>query len=261
MRFNICRIVGNELPPRDTPGSKLDCLRWLIANDRSPKVSYTYVINHIVDPEYREQVIGVLKDQDTIEMPFDETIYWQMPDLDSRIRYAININAARNYGIRYGQASYDFVACLDQECYFQPHEIDRIIKNIEADQSEAPRRQHYGVVSKRFHIAEIPESFDKYPDAEPMVIVRGDATRLFDESLRFGAADKLELLAHMGYSVGSAKVKLRGETARTVGTCLHVSFGDREAEHDIRYRGEQRALSLKHLLTRIDELYPRKAKK
>lgn len=258
MRFTICRIVGNELPPRDTPGSKLDSLRWLIANDRVPGVHYAYVINHIVDPAYREEVLAVLKGQDTVEMPFDPTMYWQLPDTDSKIRYAININAARNFGIRYCQASSDFVACLDQECYFQPDEVDRIIKNIAADQSEANFRRHYGVVSKRFHISEIPEDFSKYPDAEPMVIVRHDATRLFDESLKFGAADKLELLSYMGYTVGAAKVRLRGDRARTVGICLHVSFGDREAEHDIIYRGEQRALSLKRLLERIDELYPRK---
>lgn len=257
MRFTICRIVGNELPPRDTPGSKLDCLRWLIDNDKVPGVHYTYVINHVVDPEYRDKVLDVLKGQDTVEIPFDHTIYWQIPDVGSRIRYTININAARNFGIRYCQSFSDFVACLDQECYFQPHETASIIKKITNDQAEMKFRQHYGVVSKRFHIGEIPEDFSKYPDAEPMVIVRQDATRLFDEQLQFGDGDKLELLSYMGYAVWTDKVKLRGERARTVGTCLHVSFGDREAEHSMKYRGAQRALSLQQLITTVDELYPK----
>lgn len=256
MRLAVCRIVGNELPPRDTPGSRIDCLNWMLDIDRSPLVQYVYVINHILDPDYREQIIETLKDQTTIEMPFDPSIYGQCPDKQSRIRYAININEARNYGIRFCQQSADFVACLDQDCYFESQEVKRVIRNIEHDQVMAPYRRHYGVITKRCHITAIPEDFAQLPDAEPMVIVRNDATRLFDPALAFGDSDKIELLEFMGYTVSGCSIQRHGENARTAGTCIHMSFGDEKAENDIHYRGDIRTQSLKRMLVKIDELYP-----
>ncbi len=254
MRFTICRIVGNELPPRDTPGSKLDCLKWLIATDKAPNARYVYVLNHIIDPDYLSQVREVLHGQEVLDFPFNIDTYRECnPDTASRIRYAISINAARNFGIRYCQHESDFVACLDQECYIEADEIWRVRDRILRDQRDS-RRQHYGLVSKRVHISAGPKPEDA-PDCEPMVIFRQDALQLFDPQLPFGQRDKLALLSYMGYTVDLKGVRLRGEKARTVGTCIHMSFGDPAVECDIFHRGDLRAASLTQLLNRITEIY------
>ncbi len=258
MRFTICRIVGNELPPRDIPGSKLDCLKWLLDVDRSPLVRYVYVTNHIVDPHYHDQVMDVLRDEEVVDFPFDVIrMRTNVTGEEAKLHYAISINEARNFGIRYCQQFSDFIACMDQECYFRPEEIPKIIKRIEADQEASDyRRQHYGVMSKRIHITDIPEDLSTVPDCEPMVIVRGDTTKLFDPMLTFGQRDKIALLEWMGYSVDHRGVRHRGDRSRNVGTCIHMSFGDPNAEVDIHHRGNQRALSLVRLMERIDEIYP-----
>lgn len=256
MRFTICRIVGNELPPRDTPGSKLACLKWLVDFDRSPLVQYVYLLNQVVDPIYRDAIREVLKDQHVLEVPFSITEYRRCQTDDDKIRYAININAARNHGIRYCQQFSDFVACLDQESYFNKLEIPKIIDRIEKDQRRNNRRQHYGVVSKRFHIESIPQDVSTLPDAEPMVIVRSDTVRLFDPSIMFGNGDKIELLQYMGYNFSRPELVVEHGMSVNVGTCLHVSFGDERAERDIHWRGDLRRQSLQQLLRRIDELYP-----
>lgn len=257
MNFTICRIVGNELPPRDTVGSKLACLKWLLEVDRSPHARYVYMLNQVIDPAYRDTLRQALVGQEVIEVPFSFQRYRECGSDAERIRYAININAARNHAIRYCQGFSDFVACLDQESYYHQLEIPRIIDRIRLDQRKHPQRQYYGTVSKRFHILSIPADTATLPDAEPMVIVRKDAVRLFDPTLKFGDGDKVELLEYMGYNCRSSKITVSGDRAMNVGTCLHISFGDARAESDVHWRGDLRSQSLQQLLQRIDELHSR----
>lgn len=260
MRLTILRVVGNELPPRDAPGSKLAALKWLVQTDTSPDVQYVYLLNRIFDPAYLAQVYEVLQGQEIIEFPFDIEKYRKIPATpESRIWYAVGINEARNFGIRYCQAQSDFVACLDQECFIPRDELPRVIEFIERDQGVYSHvRRHYGLVSKRCHIAAIPEDYHTVDDAEPMVIVREDTTELFDAALMFGRRDKLALLEWMGYTVDKRGVRHRGERAKTAGICVHMAFGDPAIEEDIHLRGDLRALSLQRLLDRIDQVYAKR---
>jgi hypothetical protein len=71
MKFVQCRVVGNELPPRDIIGTKLNCLKWIVKNGNLSNVSNLWVINHIIDTNYRSEVIKILSKENVIEMKFD----------------------------------------------------------------------------------------------------------------------------------------------------------------------------------------------
>ncbi len=257
MKLTICRMVGNELTPSDSLGSKLDCLKWLVDTDRSPLVRTVYVVNHIVDPHYESQVLDVLRDEEFIEFPFDIFRFrHNVTGQAARLHYALSTNEGRNFGIRYCQQFSDFIACLDQDCYFREEDIPHIISRIEQDQEVSERRrQYYGVVTKRVHNSHIPRDLNTLTDSEPMVIVRSDVDKLFDPMLAYGQRDKLALLEHLGYVVNRHGVQHHGDKARTVGACLQVAFGPQTNYSEARCT-ELRTESLTRLMTRIEELYP-----
>jgi len=259
VRFTICRIVGNELPPRDTPNSKLQCLRWLLDFDKLPDVQYVYLVNQIVDPEYREVVLQMLQGQTVIEREFDIQKYRACRDFHAKILYAIDINGARNFGFEHCRKDADFVAILDQESYYQRLEMRAIIERIQDDQRHNPLRMYYGTKSRRFHYTEFPDDPAALPEAESMLIMRHDADKRFDTSLKFGDGEKIALLQQLGYKFNGLQATIAPDAlAKDVGICMHISFGDAKAEKETLYRGDLRQRSLHQLIETIDRIYPEK---
>lgn len=228
MKFIQCRIIGNELPPRDANNSKLACLEWIITNGNLNNVDNLWVLNNIIDDSYREKVLSLLKDQEIIEMKLDFRSYHHKKTWDEKVVCAININAARNFGVKHAQKKCDYVICLDQDCYFWQQEWENVKRKIN-------NKPYYAVSSRRIHISKptLPA-----PNGEEMLIFRNNSTQYFDETIPFGKADKVELIRRLN--------------CPNIGWVGHMAFGEEEIEKDVLYRSKMRGISLSLFLEQLD---------
>jgi len=254
MRFTIVRVVGNELPPRDQIGSKLKSLQFILETEPSTYADKFWVVNHIHNRQYANEVKSLLKayNQDFFEIDFLLERYQLMKTFEEKIRYSININAARNYGVKHCQQTHQFTICLDQDCFFTEHLLLSAISNIESDQLVRPDRKYFGLVMKRLLNAEISD-LDNIPNQEPHLIFRNDANEYFDESIVFGQNDKIELLHRIGYNMYSFEIS--GEHVINVGYVLHTSYGNTLIERDLSTRVNTRKQSLETLVSNLDSTF------
>ena len=62
-QYTIFRILGDESPPRDTPGRRLEALRWILANEPDfPDCARWWVVNVAADNALRQEYLAVLAD-------------------------------------------------------------------------------------------------------------------------------------------------------------------------------------------------------
>ena len=254
MNIMICRIIGNELPPRDMPGGKIETLRWILKHEPRDLPRF-WVLNHLHDGDYRAKVIQLLRefDQPVDELVFEASRYAHLTNDRERCLYAINVNEARNHGIRCCAGATTFIACLDQECWCSLRQWSEVVRFIDADQRACPQRCYYGLRMKRIVDGDFSAA-DVLPDEEPQIIFRNDAPRLFDSAIPFGEGDKVELLSYLGYG-SLPHFLLSGSACRDAGTVMHLAAGEERQEREIHFRAEQRSRSVEHLLRALDHRY------
>ena len=259
--FSICRVVGNELPPRDVPGTKLECLKYIAEIEKLDNVHRVWIINHIIDENYKAKVLDILKNEEVHEIIFDHKIYQKQNTWSDKIKYSVNINAARNFGIKLCQKRFDYVACLDQDCYFWPAQWDDIVSNIESDTNKA---EHYGLISKRFHFNFAPRSIEDLNnliDEEPMIMFSNTTKFLFDESIKFGDNEKNKLLWKLGIEMKKPENKVQfNNGSKCAGYVMHIGFGDEKIETNMPERVQARKQGLEGLLSTIDKKHTNKRK-
>jgi hypothetical protein len=253
MRLAICRVIGNELPPRDLPGGKLRSLQHILNTEKN--VDRIWILNHVHDHAYRQKVIHLLTayGERFHELLFDPYRYFRLSTLEQQICYAINVNEARNVAIALTRPQYDFAVCLDQDCFFTAPLWEETTEFIRKDQSICRERQYYGVLTKRLMSVDSTD-VESLPDDEPQLICRSDAAVLFDPTLPFGRGDKMTLLHALGYGRSPAYA-LRGDTCRTAGHVLHVRCGEPEAEVSLSTRMRARAQAIQALLDQVETRY------
>lgn len=253
MTFGIVRVVGNELPPRDAKGARLETLRWMLSQ-AEPTRRY-WVLNHLHDADYRQTVIALLNEhrESYEELLFDPSYFLSLSDARDRIRYAVNINAARNVGIRRMRMTCDFVVSLDQDCYLTAEHWRAMRSFIVDDQAANPGRKYYALVMKRVLDASNLNRVLRR-DEEPHLIFRHDAETLFDPSIPFGEDDKVTLLKQLG--IGPPPTfEISGDQCRMAGEVHHLPSGSAGPEVMYPIRRDLRALSLSRLLEQLDARY------
>lgn len=252
MTFAAVRILGNELPPRDLPGSRVKTLRFILENEPFlPECDKFWVLNQIHDKRLREQLENALKEhsQRYCHLDFCPKNYRKAGTFDEKARHAININKARNCAAEIGK-SCDFTAVMDGDSFFTAETWQQTVVEIKADQATFDRL-YYGIPAVRL-TDHIPENYLSLPKVEPTIVFRKDATLRFDEAIPFGKNDKVELLRRLGYVREKGETFLVGELCKTVGCLLHISFSDPRIERELKYRMQIRQKSLEELLKRLD---------
>ena len=254
--FVILRILGNELPPRDNKGSKLKVLRHILKHEPTDICSKFWLINHIIDPAYKTKILNVLTRyrQNFGELSFSPKNYCRLNSWEEKIRYAININNARNEGIKHCQDRFRFVICLDQDCFFTRDHLSLVIEKINNDQRVNHGRKNYGILMKRI-IGENLENADQLPNEEPHLVFRDDAREYFDEKIVFGRNEKVELLSRLGYISSPEIYSIQGDKCLNVGYVLHLSYGNETVERDLKTRMDRRELSVIKLINKIENIY------
>jgi len=245
--FTLARVIGNELPPRDTTGNRIKSLNFILENEfLGPECSTLWVLNQIYDKSLLRRLIGILKNQNFINLKFNYSKYHESNKRDEKIVNAININKARNLAIN--ESNSDFVFIFDGDCFFNKECWNQTIEEIMQDQSKF-NRQYYGIPGIRI-VERIPENWRSYDLHEPSLVLRKDASMRFNESIPFSKSDKIEFLERLGYSKGNFTLDI----CRNVGRLLHISFNDKNTEVNLPNRMKLRDISIDILLNKLDKM-------
>jgi hypothetical protein len=257
-QYAVCRILGNELPPRDLPGSRLATLDYILQNETlGADTVRIWVLNRILDHELLNstKLRIVEAGEKFVELGIDWSHYIASRSRSGRINALIGINHARNEAFKIGADLARFVFVLDADNYFDKGCWDLTISQIATDQHSHPQRKFYAVPLARVFIDDGPYfDLQHVEREEPALALRKDADQLFDPSASFGQDDKVELLCRLGLrSCNNRWYVLHSEgPCAIVGTVLHLGTGSKTVEHDGWTRYLERRESLNRLLTRAN---------
>jgi hypothetical protein len=249
-RLIVGRILGGELPPRDTPGARLAGLRQLLTRYEHGYITRDerfWVVNRVIDPELQAAYVETLQaaGESYVAIPFDPAAYAAATTRDEKIVAAIGINQARNELIDDGLARGDYVLALDGDCYFTEAEYAAVIATL------ADYTLPYFSLRTLRTAADDPTRVLEV--AEPMAAFSARGTMRFDETLPFGRGPKLDLLYRLGHSRKNPHIALDHEKyTRVIGTVRHAATGDEQVDIDTALRQDVRRKAVDALLARLD---------
>ena len=229
-RVILYRILGNDLPPRHSPGQTLANLRELLAHEPPlPGLEKRWLLNRIVDPELEVQLREAIAPSgqriDAIPFRFEEyRMVWcdlgatpedrhpwsesfaaldpvaqsRVVDYIARHKncYAMNNNGARNQAIRLGLADAPWVFPWDGGCLLPAYawEVLRPLTALE-------ELSYLAVPMVRLRGGERPGDQPEVRAVqrdEPQLGFSRRARLHFDDALRYGSMPKAMLLRRIG---------------------------------------------------------------
>lgn len=228
--FILCRILGNDLPPRHGTRQTVDSLRFTLDHEPEfPDCEKRWIVNRIADPEREAEILALLGERGRpyIRIPFDRAQY-AMRFLDGdglpagfdvfkaafgnvskrtdvypfewiyrhKNLYAINLNVARNLAVAEGiRSGATWVMPWDGQCFLTRTGFDE----IRAAAAVEPTPRYLIVPLARLKSNDEILNPDFRPPLldEPQVIFHRDARDRFDEQLRYAFSNKTEFLARI----------------------------------------------------------------
>lgn len=224
----IVRLLGNDLVPRHKLGQTLENTRYLLENEHAFKgCTKFWVLNRIADPAIVAELKQLISSwqQDYLEIPFIPSEYRQIglehytprqlrqqigkqencdrPSavltlaialLQSKIRYAMGINEARNIALRAAALRGRWVLPLDGNCLLKRGEWQTFRKRVRLQRKDIytlpmARAMDNDDINKPDHLtySEEPQlAFNRYTNVR------------FDERYYYSRRDKVELLWRLG---------------------------------------------------------------
>jgi hypothetical protein len=255
--FSIFRIIGNELPPRDEPGSRKKVLDFILDNEPNfPDAAKCWIVNCVHDGKRREEICRTLAERDMyyIVIPFWKEKFKEAKTRAEKIVQLIGINRARNQAITAGHLISDFTLVLDGDCYFRQDLWDTFTKGVIKDQKINRSRRYYSLPCSRSTIEHAINNSTPMMLAEPMPVFRYDSTIYFDESIPFGQKDKLMLMykLHHSQTPGSHHILEREDLCKSISMVHHLTGSKYEIELDTGLRIRLREESLDCLLKQVE---------
>ncbi len=229
-KYSIVRVMGNDLYPRHDIGQMINNLRFILENEPSfDDCEKLFVLNRLFDSDYEEQALELLRKHNAkaLVIPFVPSEYaeaeWdtqifggidffkskkfleekeefkqrmRVISCGPKVRYAMNINGARNLGLKTARKTAEWIVVLDGNCIFTKASF-ACFKNdttagFFAPYSVVPMQRleqntDYWTCEPRSDLAE-----------EPQLAFHCSAKMEFDERFIYGLRDKTSLLQSLG---------------------------------------------------------------
>lgn len=227
--FMLCRIVGNDLPPRHARGSARANVRFILEHEPElPDCRKSWLLNRIVDPKEEAAIIALLERhrQSYRRIPFVLEDYarigWDldgfrqrgallnlaMHDVDvakpryqlqvrvAKNNYVMNNNGARNAALESGRAAAKWVMPWDGNCFL----TEAAWSELRAAVLARPYVKYFVVPMARIAANRALRNPTYRPPAadEPQILFRRDAELMFDPAYAYGMGPKVELLLRLG---------------------------------------------------------------
>ncbi len=229
-KFLIARIMGNDLYPRHGQGQMLANLRFILENEADfDDCTKLFVLNKIFDPARQAEAEELVKSHgaNSLILPFKPEEYaatgWDVETFGGvgffaseafhqnprpvqdrmriwafgpKIRYAMNINGARNAAIEAGQKLAEWTIPLDGNCIFTTASFERLKNDCLSD----PFAPYVIIPMHRLEDNAGFESGEPDPRSpeEPQIALHESAREGFDEAFPYGLRDKTVLLKSLG---------------------------------------------------------------
>lgn len=228
--FGLYRIVGNSLPPRHSSTQSLELTEFILRNEPAFEgCTKIWILNRLVDPDHQEKLVSLIRrhNQESIVIPFNARTHneafldfsgipeayrlspgdtskqssaTKVQQLEWLIRHKsqalININFARNIALKAGRKRFRWTLPFDVGNMFSPAGWGDFSEAL----AKKPGALFAVVKMSRIHDIEdainVPSNLN-YGE-EPQLAFRSDSTALFDERLRYGNLNKVELLKRLG---------------------------------------------------------------
>ncbi|MFM7087809.1 MAG: hypothetical protein ACKOXO_12595 [Cyanobium sp.] len=226
----LYRILGNDLPPRYTPGQTLATLQFILEQEQElPGLEKRWLLNRIVDPRLQAELKRTIHSAGhrCDEIPFRAEEYrrtWTDPgaippqchpwnptfqelspleqarisDYIGRAKnlYLMNNNAARNRALELGFAEADWVLPWDGGCFLPAWAWPELQQAMQhPDQSYVCIPMHRLPASSPLPTA---SERDRLEPVEPQLGIARWAALRFDKQLRYGSGPKWQLLRRIG---------------------------------------------------------------
>lgn len=228
--FVLYRIIGNDLPPRHSPGQARENLEFILRHEAEfSGCEKRWIVNRIVDTEEERRIVALLSDtgQNYLRIPFNPSefveIPWDAGGLPSqdftftahfrkergfvrnfvnlhirrrKNRYLMNNNGARNAALEDGRKRAKWVLPFDGNCFFTETAFAKLRHSVEA-QPWCPY-----VIVPMARVSDnrqlLDPSFAPDYSEEPQIAFRQDAVESFDPQATYGRRPKIELLWRLG---------------------------------------------------------------
>ena len=228
--ITIARVIGNDLWPRHAEGQSTRNLEFILENEPNfPDSRKAFVINRMFDSARQQHAIDKVREHGHIPLvlPFvDEDYAKKVGDLSwlnahddaidggparsldyreakkrlwasaEKIRYAININGARNAALEDGRKHGKWTVILDGSCFVS----DLVFKQLQTDLCRDPVTPYVIIPMMRLQSNELALTQTPKPNRleEPHIAFHRDSIETFDERYPYGLRDKTSLLARLG---------------------------------------------------------------
>lgn len=229
-KFLLVRIMGNDLYPRHGEGQMLANLRFILENEpQFPNCEKIFILNRMFDLDRQDKALALIERHgaEPLLLPFDPVAYartgWDTEVFGgenffeseefrsqsrtiqdqmrlwacaSKIRYAVNINGARNAAIMAGRGRAEWTAVLDGNCVFTAASFEKFRDDCMAD----PFAPYVVLPMHRLEHNSAYGSTEPDPKSpeEPQIAFHDSARQMFDERFPYGLRNKTELLRTLG---------------------------------------------------------------
>ncbi|MEA1892592.1 MAG: glycosyltransferase [Campylobacterota bacterium] len=220
------KIIGNNMPGLQSDEQSFSNIVHIVANESNfESVDKYFILNRIIDKEYREKIVNYLESKkiNYLEITFNHNDYKEIgydfknlksSDLwfselsnwdrlvlnaelrESKNRYLMNNNGARNFAIKHGKKSYKWIMPWDGNCFIS--ESDYI--TLEDRFKESGNHKYVCTPMERTIDINNTHLKAKNPNEEPQISFRYDSTELFTEERVYGNQPKVELFKKLGYA-------------------------------------------------------------
>jgi hypothetical protein len=220
--YLIARIIGNSLPPRQSPASTLKITDHIVRNEPQFQDSRRlWILNRITRPAEKSALATLFEraGETFIDLPFDAKAHYEafldatgLPPasggraakgraadrqewiLRHKSQQLIGINHARNHVLAANRGSFDWTLVLDGGVMFTAEGW----KNFVAGVTGSPEAC-FGVIAMRRALSweEVGDGVNGEDGAEPQIAFHRSSTEIFDERLRYGNRNKAELLSRL----------------------------------------------------------------
>jgi chondroitin synthase len=221
------RVIGNNMPGLHSNNQLLSNLSYILEHEPDfEQVEKWFVINRIIDPKEKEQLINLLNTKkvkyldisfnyndfknigyDLNNLPDSEFWFKRKTDWDvissntavrvSKNRYLMNNNGARNFALRHGKKLYQWTMPWDGNCFLSdPH-----FRTLEKQLKDSGKYKYVATPMERLLGNESLDknSLSNNAVEEPQISFRDDSIEHFNEERVYGNQPKVELFKRLGF--------------------------------------------------------------
>lgn len=195
-RYCLCRIVGNDLPPRHGIGQTLENLKFILDNEVAfLDTTRLWVVNRIIDHEAEAEIIDLLtkRGEPFIHLPFELDAYDIAWDADRKLNHIIQLNKARNLASGKAEQLAHWTIMADGGIFFTRQGWEIMTSALDLNGVNVAKIEVYRLMKRNDEALQF--ALENYKvEAEQMLAYLPEANIQFDENIPYGKREKKMLL-------------------------------------------------------------------